>query len=72
MGTGCSKCKATYDTVEKVIRENGLDIKLTKVEDIVEIINSGIMTTPAVLVDGEIKIKGHVPAEKEIKQILGL
>ena len=47
LGTGCAKCKTTYQTIEKVISENNLeDVKLTKVEDIVEILNSGIMATP--------------------------
>lgn len=49
LGTGCAKCKTTYQTIEKVISENNLeDVKFTKVEDIVEILNSGIMATPAV------------------------
>ncbi|MGJ1014380.1 thioredoxin family protein [Bacteroides salyersiae] len=72
LGTGCAKCKTTYQVIEKVIVENNLDVKLTKVEDIVEILNSGIMATPAVMVDGEVKIKGHVPSEKEVKQVLGI
>ena len=72
LGTGCAKCKTTYQTIEKVISENNLeDVKLTKVEDIVEILNSGIMATPAVVV-GAVKVKGHVPSEKEVKQILGI
>ena len=50
LGTGCAKCKTTYQTIEKVISENNLDVTLTKVEDIVEILNSGIMATPAVAV----------------------
>ena len=71
LGTGCAKCKTTYQTIEKVISENNLeDVKLTKVEDIVEILNSGIMATPAVV--GAVKVKGHVPSEKEVKQILGI
>ena len=50
LGTGCAKCKTTYQTIEKVISENNLeDVKFTKVEDIVEILNSGIMATPAVM-----------------------
>ena len=69
---GCAKCKTTYQTIEKVINDNNLDVKLTKVEDIVELLNSGIMATPAVVVDGKVKIKGHVPSEKEVKQILGI
>lgn len=72
LGTGCTKCKTTYQAIEKVIDENNLDVKLTKVEDIVEILNSGIMSTPAVLIDGVVKIKGHVPSDKEIRQILGI
>ena len=69
LGTGCAKCKTTYQTIEKVISENNLeDVKLTKVE----ILNSGIMATPAVVVDGAVKVKGHVPSEKEVKQILGI
>ncbi len=72
LGAGCAKCKTTYRAIEKVVEENGLDVKLTKVEDIAEIINSGIMATPAVTVDGEVKIKGRVPSESEIKRILGI
>ena len=67
LGTGCAKCKTTYQTIE-----NNLDVTLTKVEDIVEILNSGIMATPAVAVNGVVKIKGHVPSEKEVKQLLGI
>ena len=72
LGTVCSKFKTTYQTIEKVISENNLDVTLTKVEDIVEILNSGIMATPAVAVNGVVKIKGHVPSEKEVKQLLGI
>ena len=72
LGAGCAKCKTTYRAIEKVVEENGLDVKLTKVEDIAEIINYGVMATPAVTVDGEVKIKGRVPSESEIKRILGI
>ena len=72
LGTGCAKCKTSYQAIEKVIKENNLDVKLTKVEDIVEILNSGVMATPAVVVDGTVKMKGRVPSENEVKQILGI
>ena len=52
--------------------ENNLDVQLTKIEDIDEIMSYNIMSTPAVVVDGEVKIKGHVPSESEVKQILGI
>ena len=54
------------------LKDNGLDVTLTKVEDIMELLNLNIMTTPAVTVDGEVRIKGHVPSESEIKKMLGI
>ena len=72
LGPGCSKCKTTYQVVEKVIKENNLDVKLTKVEDIMEMMNYNIMTTPAIVVDEVVKIKGKVPTEGEVKEILGI
>lgn len=70
--TGCSKCMKTYSLVEKVIRENNVDATLEKVEDIMEIMKFNIMAAPAVVVDGVVRIKGHVPSENEVKEILGL
>lgn len=72
LGPGCSKCKATYQAIEKVIQDNNLDVKLSKIEDITEIMSYNIMGTPAVVVDGTVRIKGHVPSENEIRQILGI
>jgi small redox-active disulfide protein 2 len=72
LGTGCGKCKTTYAVIEKVIKENNITATLTKVEDIKEIMNYNILTTPAVVVDGEVKIKGYVPSEREIKELLGI
>ena len=71
-GSGGAKCKTTYEMIEKIVKENQLDATLSKVEDIVELLNYGIMTTPAIVVDGEVKLKGHVPTESEIKKILGI
>ena len=72
LGPGCAKCKSTYAVVEKVIKENNLDATLTKVDDIVEMMSYNILSTPAVVVDGEVKIKGHVPSENEVKEALGV
>lgn len=72
LGPGCAKCKSTYVVVEKVIKENNLDATLTKVDDIVEMMSYNILSTPAVVVDGEVKIKGHVPSENEVKEALGV
>ena len=72
LGSVCAKCKTTYEMIEKIVKENQLDATLSKVEDIVELLNYGIMTTPAIVVDGEVKLKGHVPTESEIKKILSI
>ncbi len=72
LGPGCAKCKTTYNVVEKVIKENNLDVKLSKVDDIMEMMSYNILSTPAVVVDGEVKVKGRVLSESEIKELLGL
>ncbi|MDY4732394.1 MAG: thioredoxin family protein [Prevotella sp.] len=72
LGPGCSKCKTTYKVVEKVISDNALDVSLVKVEDIEEIMRYNIMSTPAIVVDGKVMMKGKVPTESEVKQMLGL
>lgn len=72
LGPGCTKCKETYKVVERVIRENNLDVKLSKIEDIGEMMKYNIMSTPAVVVDGIVRIKGHVPSADEVKRVLGI
>ncbi|MBO5675629.1 MAG: TM0996/MTH895 family glutaredoxin-like protein [Bacteroidaceae bacterium] len=72
LGTGCGKCKTTYALIEKVVKENNITATIAKVEDIMEIMNYNILATPAVVVDGEVKVKGYVPSEKQIKELLGL
>lgn len=72
LGPGCAKCKSTYAVVEKVIKENNLEVTLTKVDDIVEMMSYNILSTPAVVVDGEVRIKGHVPSVNEVKEALGV
>ena len=61
-----------FTAVEKVISENGLDAQLSKVDDIIEMMSYNIMSTPAVVVDGVVKIKGYVPTEAEVKKALGI
>lgn len=72
LGPGCCKCKTTYNVIEKVIKENNLDVKLTKVDDIMEMMNYNIMSTPAVVVDEVVKLKGTVPTEADVKKLLGI
>ena len=70
LGTGCPKCKATEKIVKKVVEELGKDAEVVKVEDLQEIVNRGVIMTPAVVVDGKVKIVGHVPSADEIKKLL--
>ena len=72
LGPGCAKCKTTYNVIEKVIKENNLDVKLTKVDDIMEMVSYNVMTTPAVVVDEGVKMKGQVPTESDVKKLLGI
>lgn len=72
LGPGCAKCKTTYNVIEKVIKENNLDVKLTKVDDIMEMVSYNIMTTHAVVVDEVVKMKGQVPTESDVKKLLGI
>ena len=70
LGTGCPKCKATEKIVKQVVEELKADVEIVKIEDLQEIVNRGVMMTPAVVVDGEVKIIGHVPSADEIKKLL--
>ena len=72
LGTGCSKCKATYEMVNKVVKENNINATVTKVEDIMEIMKYNVMNMPAIVIDGKIVLIGKTPGEKEIKNLLGI
>lgn len=70
-GTGCAKCKLLEKRVREAVEEIGGDIEIVKIEDIGEIINRGIMATPALAIDGKIKVAGRVPSKEEIKEMIG-
>ena len=70
LGTGCAKCKATEKVVRKAVEELGIQAEVIKVEDLQDIVNRGVMMTPAVIVDGEVKIVGYTPTVDEIKKII--
>jgi len=70
LGTGCPKCKKTKEIIEKVLAETGKKAEVVKVEDFETILKYGVMVTPAVVVDGEVKLAGKVPDEKEIRKWL--
>ncbi len=70
LGTGCPKCKTLEKMTQEVVEQNGIKATITKVEDIMEIMKYGIMTTPALVVNEKVEIKGRVPSADEIKQVL--
>ena len=72
LGPGCSKCKKTFAVVEKVVESNGVDADLSKVEDIEEIMRYNIMSTPAIVINETVVMKGKVPSETEVRNLLGL
>ncbi|NWF82370.1 MAG: TM0996/MTH895 family glutaredoxin-like protein [Bryobacteraceae bacterium] len=70
LGTGCAKCKQLTENAETAAREMGLDYELEKVTDIAEIVKFGVMTTPALAVDGKVKLIGKVATPAEIRALL--
>jgi small redox-active disulfide protein 2 len=70
LGPGCPRCKSLEKLTREVVAENGIDATITKIDDIMEIMKYGVMTTPALVVNGKVEIKGRVPSSDEIKQLL--
>ena len=66
LGPGCAKCDKTIEVVNEAVSETGADAKVTKVTDTMEIASYGIFGTPAVVIDGEVKSVGKVPAKDEV------
>lgn len=70
LGTGCSKCKALEQATQNAINELGFQATISKVEDIVDIMNYGVMRTPALVINEKVVLSGRVPNVKEIKEII--
>lgn len=70
LGTGCAKCNALMAATEKAAQEAGVPYEIEKVSDLNKIMSFGVMMTPALVVDGAVKITGKVPAVEEIKKLL--
>lgn len=70
LGTGCPKCKAAVANAQKAVAELGTQAEIVKVEDLMEIASRGVMMTPAIVIDGEVKVVGKVPTVDEIKKWL--
>jgi small redox-active disulfide protein 2 len=70
LGTGCAKCDALKQVTEKAAHSLGVPYELEKVTDLKQIMAFGVMTTPALVVDGKVKVSGKVPSVDEIKTML--
>ncbi len=70
LGTGCSKCKTLEKATREVVEKYSIDATVSKVEDIVEILKFNVMTTPALVVDGKVIVRGRVPSHDELKELL--
>ena len=70
LGSGCARCNKLYELTKEAIETLGIEHELTKVDDIQEIMKYGVMMTPALTIDGEVKTVGRVPSVDEIKNIL--
>ena len=70
LGPGCPKCKTLEKLTREVVEKNGIDATVTKVEDIVAIMNYGVLATPALVIDEKVVLKGRVPSPDELKSIL--
>ena len=70
LGTGCAKCKKLAEQTELAAKAMGIEYSLEKITDIQEIINFGVMSTPALVVDGKVLLTGKLPTVEELKKLL--
>ena len=68
LGTGCPKCKKVTENTEVAVKELGIEVEIVKVQEINEIMKRGVMLTPAIAIDGEVKASGKIPSVDEIKK----
>ncbi|MBW6461307.1 MAG: TM0996/MTH895 family glutaredoxin-like protein [Bacteroidales bacterium] len=71
LGTGCPKCKTLERNVREAVTEMNLDAEVTKEEDIINIMNYGIMRTPGLVIDEKVVSSGHLLSVKQVKDLLG-
>ena len=70
VGPGCSRCITTEKNVKEALKQLGIQAEVVKVTNVAEFAPKGIMFTPGVIVDGQVKISGRIPTVEEIKKIL--
>ncbi len=70
LGTGCSKCKTMESTVREVVAENNYPVEVVKIDDIMQIMNYGVLSTPGLVIDEKVTISGRVASKDEIKKLI--
>lgn len=70
LGPGCSKCASLEKQTQDAVAEAGIEANIEKVEDIMDIMAYGVMKTPALVIDGVVKLSGRVPSKKEITELI--
>ena len=70
LGPGCPKCKTLEKMTRDVVEQNGIEATVSKVEDIVAIMNYGVLSTPALVVNEKVVLKGRLPSAEELKKLL--
>ncbi|TWU37758.1 hypothetical protein Q31b_45470 [Novipirellula aureliae] len=70
LGTGCTKCENLKANAEQAVQQSGVEAKIEKITDIVKITSFGVMMTPALAIDGEVKVVGKIPSADEIAKLL--
>ncbi len=70
LGPGCPKCKTTYNNALEAVKQLGMDARVTKIEDLQEMFKYDVLTTPVLIIDEVVKVKGRIAEVGEIKQLL--
>jgi len=70
LGTGCAKCKTLAENARKAVEDAGMEAEIEKVEDVREIMEFGILMTPGLVIDGEVKAAGRVVSSNDIRKLL--
>ncbi|MCP4650849.1 MAG: thioredoxin family protein [PVC group bacterium] len=70
LGAGCPKCKQLYENAQQAVKNQGVEAEVIKVEDIDKILEYGVMITPALVINGEVKITGKVVSPEEIQHLI--
>ncbi len=71
LGSGCPKCIKTMENVEEAVKKSGIQVDVVKVTKINDIMNYGVMVTPALVIDGDVKVAGRIPTTDEIQKWIG-